>query len=92
MFAALAAGFYGMYERRIQNKVLVSLCYFLTMGLLWAAVTFVIAWMATARDIARRSIDPGFFSLVPLVGFALGLIFAFFSWITGLHSSGDKKE
>ena len=92
MFAALVADIYGIFEKCIRNKVLVCICYFLTMGALWALVTFCIGWMSMYRDIARNRIDPDVLKLIPLAGFALGEILAFFPWITGLHKSGDKQR
>ena len=92
MLAALAAGIYGIFEKRIRNKVLVSICYFLAMGVIWALVTFSIGWMSMYRDIARNRIDPDVLKLIPLAGFALGEILAFFPWITGLHKSGNESQ
>lgn len=91
MFAALASAIYGFFEKRIKSKLLVTLCYFLAMGMIWAVITFCIAWMVTARDIARNRIDPSFLHLIPLAGFLLGDIFAFFPWILGLRNSGEEK-
>lgn len=92
MFAALASAIYGMFEKRIANKVLVSLCFFLTMGAIWAAVTFCIGWMSLYRNIVLHRVDPGVLKLIPLAGFILGEIFAFFPWITGLYKSGDDTK
>lgn len=92
MFSVLAAGIYGMFEKRIKNKRIVSLCYFLTIGLIWAAVTLAVVGMSFARDIALNSVDSSILYLAPLAGFVLGLIFALFSWITGLRDSGGKTE
>ena len=92
MLAALAAGIYGIFEKRIRNKDLSSICCFLTMGVIWALVTFSIGWMRMYRDIARNRIDPDVLKLIPLAGFALGEILAFFPWITGLHKSGNESQ
>lgn len=92
MFSALASAIYGFYEKRLKNKLLVTLCYFLTIGAIWAAVTFCIGWMFLYRNIVLRRVDADVLKLIPLVGFILGEIFAFFPWILGLNKSGDDTR
>lgn len=92
MFAALAAGIYRIFEKRIKTRILVSVCYFLAVGAIWALVTFCIGWMSLYRDIVLNKVDAGVLKLIPLVGFALGEILAFFPWITGLGKSGDETK
>lgn len=92
MFAVLAAAVYGYFEKRIKNKALATLCYFLAIGLIWAVVTFCIGYMISARDIALGRGNPAFLRITPLIGFALGEIYAFFSWILGLRNSGDDTK
>lgn len=92
MFAVLASAIYGIFEKRIKNKPLVTLCYFLAMGLIWTVVTLLLALLVAGRDLILGRVNSGFFKLVPFVGFLMGEIFAFFPWITGLRNSGEEPK
>ena len=92
MFATLTAAIYGMYEKRIKSKALVTLCYFLTIGAIAAVLMFCIGWMSLYRNISLGRADPGVLKLIPTVGFFLGIVYAFFPWITGLRKSGDDTR
>ena len=92
MFAVLASAIYGFWEQKFKRKLFVTLCYFLTLGVLWSVVTFCIGWMMSYRDIVLGRADPSFLNLTPLLGFLLGEIFAFFPWIFGLSRSEDRSE
>lgn len=75
MFGILASAVYGIYENRIKNKALITLCYFATLVLIWAADTFCIGGLTLGKNIYLGIVDPGILLHVPLAGFVLGLIF-----------------
>ena len=90
MFAVLSSIIYGFFEKRLKRKFWVTLCYFLTLGLVWAFVTFCVTGLSMGRSIILGKTDAAILLLAPIAGFILGDIFAFFPWITGLGKSGDR--
>ena len=89
MFSVLFSMIYGAYEKRIRKRVLVDLLYFITAGVLWAAITCLLAVMMV---FSAGTVNPSFWRIVPGTGFVLGLVFAFFPWILGLRKSGDDTN
>ena len=81
---------YGAWEKRIDNRLLVNLLYFLSAGILWMILMCLMALMLVLKD--GPVANPVFWRIVPGIGFVLGLIFAFFPWITGLRNSGDHTQ
>ena len=90
MFSVLCAAVYGIMEKHFTAKVLVILFYYLAVALIWAAVMFVVFLISIGKDLMTGRADPGFLWIVPLVGFGLVLIFAFFPWLTGLRNSKEN--
>ena len=91
MFAVIFSMIYGAWEKRIDNKLLVDLLYFLTCGLLWMGILCLMALFLVLKN--GPVADPVFFwRIVPGAGFVLGLIFGFFPWIFGLRNSGDDSR
>ena len=83
MFAVIFAMMYGFCEKRIQQRILVDLLYFLSAGLLWTIITCLLALIMFFAE----PVNPDFMKIVPGVSFALSLIFTFFPWIFGLRNS-----
>ena len=90
MFSVFFAMLYGAWEKRIDNKLLVDLLYFLSAGVLWMILTCLMALFIVWKD--GPVANPVFWRMVPLIGFGLGLVFSFFPWITGLRNSGEDTE
>ena len=90
MFSVIFAMLYGAWEKRIDNKLLANLLYFLSAGVLWMILTYLMALFIVLKD--GPVANPVFWRVVPGIGFVLGLIFAFFPWIMGLRTSGDDSE
>lgn len=44
MFSVIFAMLYGAWEKRIDNKLLVDLLYFLSVGVLWMILTCLMAY------------------------------------------------
>ena len=78
---------YGAWEKRIDNRLLVDLLYFLSCGMLWMAIMSLMGLFMVLKD--GPVANPVFWRIVPGAGFVLGLIFGFFPWIMGLRNSGD---
>ena len=89
LFSIIFSMIYGAYEKRIRNRHLVDLLYFLTSGILWTAITYLLALFIV---LSNGSANPAFWRIVPGTGFVLGLVFAFFPWILGLRKSGDDTK
>lgn len=92
MFAVLASAIYGIFEKRVKTKPLLTFCYFLSMGLIWTAFTLLLSLLIAGRDLILGRANPEFFKLVPFIGFLLGEVFAFFPWITGLRNSDEDPK
>ena len=90
MFSVIFAMLYGAWEKRIDNKLMVDLLYFLSAGVLWMILTCLMALLMVLKD--GPVANPVFWRVVPGIGFGLGLIFAFFPWILGLRNSGEDAE
>ena len=90
MFSVIFAMLYGAWKKRIDNKLLVDLLYFLSAGVLWMILTCLMALLMVLKD--GPVANPVFWRVVPGIGFGLGLIFAFFPWILGLRNSGEDAE
>lgn len=89
LFSVIFSMIYGAYEKRIRNRHLVDLLYFLTSGILWTAITCLLAVFIVLSNCAPT---PAFWRIIPGTGFVLGLMFAFFPWILGLRKSGEDTE
>ena len=90
MFSVIFAMLYGAWEKRIDNKLLVDLLYFLSAGVLWMVLTCLLAFFMVLKD--DPVANPVFWRIVPGIGFGLGLVFGFFPWILGLRNSGDDTK
>jgi hypothetical protein len=90
MFSVIFAMLYGAWEKRIDNKLLVDLLYFLSAGVLWTVLTCLLAFFMVLKD--GPVANPVFWRIVPGIGFGLGLVFGFFPWIMGLRNPGDDTE
>ena len=90
MLSVIFAMLYGAWEKRIDNKLLVDLLYFLSAGVLWMILTCLLALFMVLKD--GPVANPVFWRIVPGIGFGLGLVFGFFPWILGLRNSGDDTK
>ena len=90
MFAVIFSMIYSAWEKRIDNKLNVDLLYFLSAGLLWMVITYLLALFIVLQEVSWG--NPLFWRIVPGVGFLMGLIFGFFPWIFGLRKSGDDTK
>ena len=90
MFSVIFAMLYGAWEKRIDNKLLVDLLYFLSAGVLWMVLTCLLAFFMVLKN--GPVANPVFWRIVPGIGFGLGLFFGFFPWILGLWHSVDDTE
>ena len=81
---------YGAWEKRIHNRLLVDLLFFLSCGFLWMGIMCLMALFIVLKD--GPVPNPDFWRIIPGAGFLLGLFFGFFPWIFGLGNSGDHTQ
>lgn len=85
MFRVLCVAVYDLAKSRTKNPKHLTRNYFLTMGLIWGAFTFVLGALGQIRDLAAGEMTLSLYLKViaaaPFAGFILGDIFGFIPWL-----------
>ena len=96
MFGVLASAIYNFSEKHTKNQKHLTRNYFFAFGGIWGIFLLIIALFGNIRDLVAGEIELEIYLKVlaasPVAGFILGMIFAFFPWLTGLRHSDPPSE
>lgn len=87
---------FDFLKKRIKNKTLLTVLYFIVFGILWMIVCILLCVFIMLKDLISRTIEPAvlsnFIPTAAVTGLLLGELFAFFPWLIWLRKEDPVEK